>query len=112
MVSRNMSGYDSCLFIRKFLRLKTQMNNFTVKPKAIGECFSVATNTIDSLGSMKMSLSILIKILEDGDFEINENVIGDCWEFLKKKEIYFFEAFDSMKDNDKHVSEFKENNFY
>ena len=61
------------------------MKNFTVKPKAKAECFSVATNTIDSLGSMKMSLSTLIKILEDGDFEINENVIGDCWQFLKKK---------------------------
>ena len=104
MVSRNMSGHDSCLFIGTFLRLESQMINFTVKPNTKGQCFSIATTTIDSLGFMEMSLSTKIKTLKDGDFEINEIVTGGCWEFLTNKAIYLFEAIESIKDNDTHVS--------
>ena len=81
MVSPNMSGVDSCLFMGTFLRLKSQMNNFIVKPKTKGECFSIAMDTIDSLGFMNMSLSTLIKTLKAGDFEVNDIVIPvvDCF---------------------------------
>ena len=108
-----MSGFDSCLYMGKFLRLKSQVNNLNVKPKRKGEYFSIALDTIDSLGFMNMSLSTLKKkTLKAGDFEVNEVVIGGCWEFLKKKKIYVFEPFESINDRDKHVSDFKENGYY
>ena len=89
MVSPNTSGFDSCLSIEQISRLKPQMNIFIVKPKTKGECFSIALDTIDSLGFMNMFYLHIKKMLEAGDFEVNEIVIGGCWEFLKKKKYIF-----------------------
>ena len=62
---------------------------------------------IDSFNFMGKELEILLKLLKYEDFILTRKILGDRWEFVKQKTSDSFEAFETLSNLDKPITNLK-----